>query len=60
MMTPAFTFDSCKDRHALADSPGAMCGNMPPTILISCVNRSLAPLCLGLYQTKSQTEMVWA
>lgn len=33
-----------------------MCGNMPPTILIPCVNRGLAPLCLGLYYTKSQRE----
>lgn len=24
-----------------------------------CVNRGLAPLCLGLYHSMSQTEMVW-
>lgn len=58
--SPECTFDFCTDRHALTDSPGAMCGNMPPTILILRVNRGLAPLCLGLYHTKSQTEMVWA
>lgn len=60
MRTSECTFDFCTDRHALTDSPVAMCGNMPPTILISCVNRGLAPLCLGLYHTKSQTEIVWA
>ena len=48
--------------HAVAPTqtwvPRAMCGNMPPTISSSCVNRGLAPLCLGLYHTKSQREMV--
>lgn len=58
MRSSESTSDSCTDKHAFTDSPGAMCGNMPPTILISCVNRGLAPLCLGLYHTKSKTEMV--
>lgn len=53
------TSDSHIRRHTYTDVvPGAICGNMPPTILISCVNRGLAPLCLGLYHTKSQREMV--
>lgn len=38
--------------------PEAMCGNMPQTILNSCVKRGLAHLCLGLYHTRSQREMV--
>ncbi len=51
--------DSHTRRHTYTDvDPGAICGNMPPTILISCVNRGLAPLCLGLYHTESQREMV--
>lgn len=51
--------DSHKRRHTYTDGdPGVICGNMPPTILISCVNRGLAPLCLGLYHTKSQRKMV--
>ena len=54
------TSDSHTRRHTHTDEdPGAICGNMPPTILISCVNRGLAPLCLGLYHTKSRREMVW-